>query len=131
MKPKPDQRIEAHRIAGPAGENSGAFRLGPLFIMVSDGMGWDHVSVSRADRCPTWEEMEFVKRLLFKPEETAMQLHVPESEHINNHSNCLHLWRPQSNDELAMTRISWGDEWPADYPDKSPGSIPRPPAICV
>ena len=55
---------------------------------------WDHLSASLADRCPTWEEMEFLKRLFFKPQETAMQLHVPTSAHISNHPYCLHIWRP-------------------------------------
>jgi hypothetical protein len=55
---------------------------------------WDHVSVSLADRCPTWEEMEFVKRLFFKPGEVAFQLHVPPARHISNHEFCLHIWRP-------------------------------------
>lgn len=131
MKPRPDAMVETSRIAGPPGENSGAFQLGPLRIVCSDGMGWDHVSVSRADRCPTWEEMEMVKRRFFKPTETVMQLHVPESDHINNHQHCLHLWRPQSNEELAIVKLAWGDEWPDAYPDKSPGCIPRPPAYCV
>ena len=39
--------------------------------------------------------MEHVKRLFFRPDETAMQLHVPPHEHINTHEHCLHLWRPQ------------------------------------
>lgn len=65
-----------------------------LKIMVTVGAGWDHVSVSRPTRCPNWPEMEQVKRLFFKPEETAMQLHVPPSDHINHHPYCLHLWRP-------------------------------------
>jgi hypothetical protein len=43
---------------------------------------WDHASVSTATRCPTWEEMEFVKRLFFERDETAMQLHVPPREHV-------------------------------------------------
>jgi hypothetical protein len=55
---------------------------------------WDHVSVSLERRCPTWEEMEFIKRLFFKPEETAMQLHVPVARHISAHPFCLHIWRP-------------------------------------
>lgn len=55
---------------------------------------WDHVSVSHPSRCPTWEEMEKVKRWLFEGHETAMQLHVPASSHINIHPYCLHLWRP-------------------------------------
>lgn len=63
-------------------------------VVASADGGWDHVSVSRKNRPPNWTEMECVMRLFFKPDETAMQLHVPEIEHINNHPNCLHLWRP-------------------------------------
>lgn len=62
-------------------------------VAVADS-GWDHVSVSRANRCPNWQEMEYVKRLFFKDDETAMQLHLPPSDHINCHPNVLHIWRP-------------------------------------
>ena len=65
----------------------------PLRCIVSAVFGWDHVSVSRKDRCPKWPEMEQIKRLFFQPGETAYQLHVPESKHINNHPYCLHIWR--------------------------------------
>jgi hypothetical protein len=54
---------------------------------------WDHVSVSLPDRCPTWEEMCFIKELFFAPDEVAMQLH-PVKDYVNNHPFCLHLWRP-------------------------------------
>lgn len=66
-----------------------------LRVQVSDGLGWDHVSVSLPDRCPTWEEMSYIKRLFFRGNECAMQLHPPESKHVNTHNFCLHLWRPQ------------------------------------
>jgi len=66
-----------------------------LRIVASSSLGWDHVSVSRRNRAPNWTEMEHVKRLFFRPDETAMQLHVPASELINVHPHCLHLWRPQ------------------------------------
>jgi len=66
----------------------------PLKVLASVGMGWDHVSVSCQKRCPSWEEMEQVKRLFFRDSETAMQLHVPPADHINFHPYCLHLWRP-------------------------------------
>jgi len=66
-----------------------------LKVVASSGEGWDHVSVSLPDRCPTWEEMEQVKRLFFREGETAMQLHVPPTDHISHHPYCLHLWRPQ------------------------------------
>jgi hypothetical protein len=55
---------------------------------------WDHASISLPDRCPTWEELEFVKRLFFERDECAMQLHVPQRDHVNNHEFCLHIWRP-------------------------------------
>ena len=65
-----------------------------LKVMVSTGKGWDHVSVSLANRCPTWGEMSAVHRVCFRPHETAMQLHVPPAEHVDCHPYCLHLWRP-------------------------------------
>lgn len=84
--------------ASAPGDPYGAFEvrgpLGPLHLMAGNGLGWDHVSVSAETRCPVWEEMEWVKRLLFLDGETAMQLHVPPAEHINAHPFVLHLWRP-------------------------------------
>ena len=65
-----------------------------MCVVASSGAGWDHVSVSRTDRCPNWTEMEHVKRLFFRDDETAMQLHVPPSEHRSLHPYCLHMWRP-------------------------------------
>jgi hypothetical protein len=65
-----------------------------LRVIASSGEGWDHVSVSLPERCPTWAEMEQVKRLFFRDDETAMQLHVPPTDHISIHPFCLHLWRP-------------------------------------
>lgn len=68
-----------------------------------EGWEWDHVSVHVLDpetlkdipRCPTWEEMVFVKGLFFQPSETVVQYHPPEKDYINRHRWTLHLWRPQ------------------------------------
>ena len=86
---------------GDTGDHTcGVFELpspidgGTLRVIASVGEGWDHVSVSRQNRCPNWPEMEHVKRLFFKDDETAMQLHVPPSDHISHHPHCLHIWRP-------------------------------------
>lgn len=71
----------------------------PLKFIASDGSGappgerWEHVSVSRPDRCPTWEEMCHVKALFWAPEDPVVQLHPPRSTWVNNHPHCLHLWR--------------------------------------
>ncbi len=65
------------------------------FVVFSTGGGWDHVSVSWPNRCPTWEEMCEVKKTFFHPEEVCVEYHPPESEYVNNHPFCLHLWRYQ------------------------------------
>lgn len=65
-----------------------------LRVIASNGEGWDHISVSLQDRCPTWDEMEFIAQMFFKAEEVACQLHVPAADHINRHPYCLHWWRP-------------------------------------
>jgi hypothetical protein len=87
-------------LAGSAGDDTcGAFLIrspvdgGLLRIIAANADGWDHVSVSRKDRCPTWAEMEHIKRRFFNDDECAFQLHVPINQHINVHSHCLHLWR--------------------------------------
>lgn len=56
--------------------------------------GWEHVSVSLPGRDPFWAEMCFIKDLFFEPEETVYQLHPKESEYVNVHPHCLHIWRP-------------------------------------
>lgn len=73
-----------------------------LRIISSDARGatleglppWEHVSVSTATRCPTWDEMCRIKDLFWREDECVMQLHPPKAEWISNHEFCLHLWRP-------------------------------------
>lgn len=87
--------------------NAGAFfvpnpfrREVPLTVIASDGSdgqqdhGWEHVSVSLPDRCPTWREMSLIKSLFWDPSDCVVQYHPPEADYVNNHSFCLHLWRP-------------------------------------
>lgn len=81
--------------------NNGMFEFdGPcglrLRAIVSDGMGWDHVSVSceRLRRLPNWLEMCFVKDLFWHEEECVVQFHPPRSEYVDN-APVLHLWKLQ------------------------------------
>lgn len=67
-------------------------------VVWSRGCGWDHVSVSFKDRCPTWEEMCVVKDIFFEPEECCVEYHPPQSEYVNNHPFCLHIWKPQDQE---------------------------------
>lgn len=62
--------------------------------------GWEHVSVSvpTENRCPTWQEMCFVKSLFWDTGDCVVQFHPPEREYVNNHEFCLHLWKPTGYD---------------------------------
>jgi len=91
-----DRAAETMLTGATLGPEHAVFRRWGLIIIATRNHGWDHVSVSHKDRCPTWDEMERVKRWLFLPDETAMQLHVPPSDHVNVATTCLHLWRPQN-----------------------------------
>ena len=89
---------------GPLGStdvigNNGAFivrlRQGQTaYVIAGVGHGWEHVSVSRRDRCPTWDEMCQIKAMFWDEDDCVIQYHPPRSEYVNNHPNCLHLWRP-------------------------------------
>jgi len=101
-------RIRTGRLASTdAIGNAGAFfvpnrfrREIPLTVIASDGHdgvqshGWEHVSVSYPDRCPTWREMALIKSIFWDAEDCVVQFHPPEADYVNNHSFCLHLWRP-------------------------------------
>lgn len=78
---------------------NGMFRFqtdwGMLRCICSDGMGWKHVSVSieRDNRPPKWDAMCYVKDLFFEPEDWVVQFHPAQSEYVNHHPGCLHLWK--------------------------------------
>lgn len=77
--------------------NNGAFILSyrnyDFKVIISDDMGWEHVSVSLKNRCPNWPEMCYFKKMFFKDEECVVQFHPPESEYVNDNNHCLHMWR--------------------------------------
>ena len=109
-------RISPHGYASSRGDSFGFFLVKysnglMLKILASPGdkEGWeqsklpmppfDHVSVSvlmngkQLDRCPTWEEMCYVKDLFWNDDETVVQYHPPKTNHVNIHKYCLHMWK--------------------------------------
>lgn len=70
-------------------------------VVASDGEGWEHVSVSLKNRCPNWGEMSYIKSLFWSVNECVVEFHPPASEYVNNHENCLHMWK-QVGKEWAM-----------------------------
>ena len=111
MRSEPNLRIENYRdnshpdYRNKGGKNWGAFLIpstdGNLRILSSGfaddqnpvAAGWEHVSVSCAKRCPTWNEMDKVKKLFWRDDETVVQFHPRDDAKINAHEFCLHLWK--------------------------------------
>lgn len=109
MRNEPNLRIEQYRREDPLGrsqilnKNFGYFEIqrptGLLRVIssgsgkVEDDIDWEHVSVSLANRCPTWDEMCFVKNLFWKEDETVIQFHPKKSKYKNLMPYCLHLWK--------------------------------------
>lgn len=114
MRNEPNLKLDRYRLRRPesdAGANWGAFQIGPLCIVSSgsgdpEGENWEHVSVSCANRCPTWEEMSSVKNLFWREDETVVQFHPRRDQYVNLHPFCLHLWkRVGSEYELPPRRF--------------------------
>lgn len=122
MKDTPNLQAEKYRVrdgmmaSSRFDGNNGAFIVpfGPpeatqkrvyAYVIVSDQLKWDHVSVSVGEmhrgefralpRCPTWEEMDHIKRLFWRDDECVVQYHVPRTDHISDHNTVLHMWSAQ------------------------------------
>lgn len=106
MRTAPSPTLEkARRVHPLLGESDvgamfGYFRIRGLNIISSGHCepgdasgGWEHVSVSLPQRCPTWDEMCFVKNLFWDEDETVVQFHPPKRDYVNTAETCLHLWR--------------------------------------
>jgi len=114
MKPGND-KINQYRLTNLSScedGNNGAFlirfRTQDLRVIASDGLGWDHVSVSLEKRNPNWEELCFIKDLFWEEEETVIQFHPKKSEYVNNHPYCLHLWKNQYEEHQLPPGIFTG-----------------------
>lgn len=97
---KTPEKFRVYMEGMPAGDTTNGFFVCKLRhgqqvrVIASDGAGWEHVSVSRKDRCPTWEEMCQIKDMFWDEDDCVVQYHPPKEDWVNNHPNCLHLWRP-------------------------------------
>lgn len=64
------------------------------------GFKWEHISVHleskfrKVDRCPTWQEMCFIKSIFWDECDVVVQYHPAETDYVNLHELTLHLWRP-------------------------------------
>src|SRR5436190_20844408 len=99
MKTPEQYRIKEGMLGSDASYGNNGYFLVPfesreLAVIASDGEGWEHVSVSLENRTPNWREMCYIKSLFWDDQDCVIQYHPPASEYVNNHENCLHMWRP-------------------------------------
>ena len=81
-----------------------------IMIQASDGMCWEHVSISLplANRTPTWEEMCYVKGLFWDDDDPVIQIHPAKVHYVNYAKNCLHLWRSKDSAQALPPSILVG-----------------------
>ncbi len=101
-----DPNIAGNYYSDTTFGNNGLFFIqagaSKLRVIASDGDGWEHVSVSLINRCPSWEEMCKIKSLFWDDEDAVMQIHPRKSEYVTYHAFCLHLWRPNDGREIPL-----------------------------
>lgn len=77
-----------------------------LWVIASDGQGWEHVSVhgttGRGEFTPSWDQMCFIKDLFWDEDDCVIQYHPPKSEYVNKHKNTLHLWRQSGKNSISL-----------------------------
>jgi hypothetical protein len=61
-------------------------------MVEGDGKRWLHVSVSRAGRLPSWEDLGTVKNEFIGKDKVAIQVFPTEDKYVNFHPHVLHLW---------------------------------------
>jgi hypothetical protein len=81
----------------------------PLRVICSaqlerDNRRWMHVSCSRPNRLPSWEELRLVKDTFIGRDRKALQVLPPQAEYVNIHPHVLHLWSCLDGDGLPDFR---------------------------
>jgi len=98
-------RVKNHPVLPPGSGNNGCFRISLynkpntyLFVIASDGLGWEHVSIvyinNGKPQLPSWTMMCKIKDMFWSEDDLVVQYHPPKSQYVNNHEHCLHLWKP-------------------------------------
>ncbi len=95
--------LPGHWVSVDESIDGGAWqhRVAPLQVIATielapDRSRWLHVSVIHRERIPTYGELAKVKREFIGDGRGAIMVFPPQSEHVNIHPNCLHLYRPLS-----------------------------------
>lgn len=79
---------------GSAYQNRNGLRVLVTTAPFPDGREWMHISLSRADRLPSHDDLKHAKETFAGNNRYAYQVFPPVKEYVNIHPFCLHLWVP-------------------------------------
>lgn len=65
-----------------------------MFDNAGESCEWVHLSISRQDRLPSWDDLKGVKKMFLGDHREAVQVLPKAEDYINLHPFCLHLWAP-------------------------------------
>jgi hypothetical protein len=68
----------------------GKFRGCILYVTRDDGLL--HLSISRKDRLPSYDELKAARYQFMADVPYVAQLFPPQEDFVNVHEHCLHLW---------------------------------------
>lgn len=109
----PDHWSEVH---SPAPEIMRAWRhRTALQVIISksktrDEREWWHVSISRPDRMPTWQELCKVRKDFFTEDVEFYQVLPRRQDYVNVHTFCLHIWSPLDGKRCVANLMDLIDE---------------------
>lgn len=86
-------------------DDARAFQKGPLRAIRSQDDGRWHLSVSCADRLPSWSELGQARDALLPPDVWLCQPYPPRAYWMNVHPFCLHLYEIRDSVLVRLWRI--------------------------
>jgi hypothetical protein len=69
-----------------------------------DGKRWIHVSFSRPNRLPSWDDLRKVKDVFLGNDRLAVQIQPRKKDYVNHHPYTLHLWSCLDGDPVPDFR---------------------------
>lgn len=100
--------LDRDRAGGARYTNRNARLIAILSCEVeSDGRAWLHLSVSHAQRIPTWGELRVCKEL-FLGDREAYSIMPPRARYVNLHNNVLHLFALLDEAAAALPDFTGG-----------------------
>lgn len=71
------------------------FKFMGCVVIISKDAGLWHMSMSRKDRLPNYDEMKTARYQFFPDLDYMIQIFPPKQDFVNVYQFCLHLWEPK------------------------------------